>query len=280
MIQAPPDARLTLCGSLSLHPSPLGAAMHLAGYRALGLPFTYVPFQVSDLAGAIVGMRGLGVRGLGISMPYKQAVIPLLDTVDTVAAAIGAVNTVVNDGGHLTGHNTDAPGAVRAFEEIRPLAGARVLLLGAGGAAKALAHGFADRGARVTIANRDRARAAALAAATGARAAAGLDEVNRAGNYDAVVNATSVGMDHVEAKSPVPEAAIHPELLVMDIVYLPIETELVRAARRKGARVIHGGRMLLHQAARQFELYTGKDAPLEAMEAALLAQIGAPSPSP
>jgi shikimate dehydrogenase len=280
MIQAPPDARLTLCGSLSLHPSPLGAAMHLAGYRALGLPFTYVPFQVNDLAGAIIGMRALGVRGFGISMPYKQTVMPLLDAIDPVATAIGAVNTVVNDGGHLTGYNTDAPGAVRAFEEIRPLAGARVLLLGAGGAARALAHGFAERGARVTIANRDRARAAALAAATGARAAAGLDEVNRAGNYDAVVNATSVGMDHVDAKSPVPEAAIHPELLVMDIVYTPVETELTRAAGRRGAKVIHGGRMLLHQAARQFELYTGKDAPLAAMETALLAQIGGPSPSP
>ncbi|MEP7124663.1 MAG: shikimate dehydrogenase [Byssovorax sp.] len=283
MNQAPPDpadARLTLCGSLSLHPSPLGAAMHLAGYRALGLRFTYVPFQVVDLAGAIIGMRALGVRGFGISMPYKQTVMPLLDAIDPAAAAIGAVNTVVNDGGHLTGHNTDAPGAVRAFEEIRPLVGARVLLLGAGGAARALAHGFTSRGARVTIANRDRARATALAAATGARAAAGLDEANRAGSYDAVVNATSMGMDPVDAASPVPEAALHPELLVMDIVYKPIETELTRAARRKGATVIHGGRMLLHQAARQFELYTGKDAPLEAMESALLAQIGAPGPSP
>jgi shikimate dehydrogenase len=282
MIPAPTDpvARLTLCGSLSLHPSPLGAAMHLAGYAALGLPFTYVPFAVTDLAGAIVGMRALGVRGFGISMPYKQAVMPLLDTIDPAAAAIGAVNTVVNDGSHLTGHNTDASGAVRAFEEIRPLAGARVLLLGAGGAAKAVAHGFAERGARVTIANRDRARAAALAAATGARAAAGLDEANRAGSYDAVVNATSMGMDDVEAASPIPESALHPDLLVMDIVYKPIATELVRAAQRKGATVIHGGRMLLHQAARQFELYTGHDAPLGAMESALLAQIGPPSPSP
>ena len=280
MNQAAPDARLTLCGSLSLHTSPFGAAMHLAGYRALGLAFTYVPFQITDVAGALTGMRALGVRGFGISMPYKQTVMPLLDAIDPAATAIGAVNTVVNDGGQLTGYNTDAPGAVRAFEELRPLAGARVLLLGAGGAAKALAHGFTERGARVTIANRDRARAAALAAATGARAAAGLEEANRAGNYDAVVNATSIGMDHVEAKSPVPEAALHPELLVMDIVYTPIETELVRAARRRGATIVHGGRMLLHQAARQFELYTGKDAPLVAMESALLAQIGAPSPSP
>jgi shikimate dehydrogenase len=171
---------------------------------------------------------------------------------------------------------------VRAFEEVRPLDGARVLLLGAGGAARAIAHGFAARGARVTIANRDRARATALAAATGARAAAGLDEANRAGSYDAVVNATSIGMGamgDVDARSPIPEAALGPGVLVMDIVYKPIETELVRAARRKGAPVIHGGRMLLHQAARQFELYTGREAPLEAMEGALLAQIGPASPS-
>jgi shikimate dehydrogenase len=273
MIPAPPDARLTLCGSLSLHAVSLGAAMHLAGYRALDLAFTYVPFPVTDLAGAISGMRALGIRGFGISMPYKQTVIPLIDAVDPGAAAIGAVNTVVNDGGRLTGFNTDAPGAVRAFEEIRPLAEARVLLLGAGGAARAIAHGFSERGARVTIANRDRAKAAALAAASGGRAAAGLDEANRAASYDAVVNATSLGMGDVDATSPVPEAALGPELLVMDIVYKPIETELLRAAQRKGAQVIHGGRMLLHQAARQFELYTGKPAPLEAMERALLAQI-------
>lgn len=280
MIPAPPDARLTLCGSLSLHTSGLGAAMHSAGYRALGLAFIYVPFQVTDVAGAITGMRALGVRGFGISMPYKQTVMPLLDAIDPAAAAIGAVNTVVNDGGHLTGHNTDAPGAVRAFEEVRPLDGARVLLLGAGGAAKAIAHGFAARGARVTIANRDRAKATALAAATGARAAAGLDEANRAGSYDAVVNATSMGMGDIDARSPVPEAALGPDVLVMDIVYKPVETELLRTARRRGAPVIHGGRMLLHQAARQFELYTGATAPLAAMESALLAQIGATIPSP
>ena len=274
------DARLTLCGSLSLHTSSLGAAMHLAGYRALGLSFTYVPFKVTDLAGAILGMRALGIRGFGISMPYKQAVLPLLDVVSPLAAAIGAVNTVVNDDGRLTGYNTDAPGAVRAFEELQPLAGARVLILGAGGAARALAHGFTERGARVTIANRDRSRAAALAAATGARAAAGLDEANRAGSYDAVVNATSMGMSDVDPASPIPAAALHPAPLVMDIVYKRIATELVLAAHRKGARVIHGGRMLLHQAARQFELYTGQGAPLEAMEGALLAQIGQPAPSP
>jgi shikimate dehydrogenase len=247
--------------------------MHLAGYRALGLAFTYVPFKVGDLAGAIAGVRALGIRGVGISMPYKQAVIPLLDAMSPLAARISAVNTVVNDGGVLTGHNTDAIGAVRALEEVRPLTGARLLLLGAGGAARAIAHGAREAGALVCVANRDVGKAEAIAASVGA-SARGLDEAARAGDYDVVVNATSVGMAEVDPSSPVPEGAMRAGQVVMDIVYKPIETELVRAARRRGAAAVHGGRMLLHQAARQFELYTGAIAPLEAMDAALRAQIG------
>src|SRR5262245_32187926 len=108
---------LTLCGSLSLHPVSLGAVMHAAGYQALDLPFVYVPFRVTDLTGALAGMRALGIRGLGVSMPYKQAVMPLLDALSPLAERIGAVNTIVNDDGRLTGHNTDCLGAVRALEE-------------------------------------------------------------------------------------------------------------------------------------------------------------------
>ena len=99
--------------------------MHLAAYRTLDLPFTYVPFKVDDLRGAITGMRALGIRGFGVSMPYKVEIIPLLDALDPLAASIGAVNTVVNDGGRLTGYNTDADGAARALEEVTTLAGTR-----------------------------------------------------------------------------------------------------------------------------------------------------------
>ncbi len=269
----PPAPLVTLCGSLSLHPVGTGAAMHLAAYRALGLPFTYVPFRVTDLAGAVAGMRALGIRGLGVSMPFKQQILPLLDALDPLAARIGAVNTVVNDAGRLTGHNTDAVGAMRALEEARPLDGARILLLGAGGAARAIAFAASDRGARVTIANRSADRARALAEVAGAEAAP-PDEAARAGDYDVVINATSMGMREVSPASPVPEGAIRPGQVVMDIVYKPIATELVQAARRRGAIAVHGGRMLLHQAAGQFELYTGAGAPLAAMEAALLEQFG------
>jgi shikimate dehydrogenase len=247
--------------------------MHLAGYRALGLDFTYVPFAVDDdLEGAMRGMRALGIRGLGVSMPYKQAVIPLLDAVDPVAARIGAVNTIVNAGGRLTGHNTDWLGAVQALEESTGLQGARVLLLGAGGAARAIAFGLADRGAAVTVANRDLEKARHLAAAIGG-AAVPLDSAAFSLDYDVLVNATSRGMVEVDPHSPVPEAALRKGLVVMDIVYKPLLTELVEAARRRGAIAIHGGRMLLHQAAEQFRLYTRHEPPLAAMDEALRAQL-------
>ncbi|WP_437800278.1 shikimate dehydrogenase [Sorangium sp. So ce693] len=247
--------------------------MHLAGYRALGLDFTYIPFAVTDVEGATRGMRALGIRGLGVSMPYKQAVIPLLDELDPVAERIGAVNTIVNDDGRLRGHNTDWIGAVRALEEVTQLRGARVLLLGAGGAARAVAFGLAERGARVTVANRDLEKARQLAAAVGG-AAAPLDAAALARDHSVLVNATSLGMAEVDPRSPVPEEALREGLLVMDIVYKPMITELVAAARRRGATAVHGGRMLLHQAAEQFRLYTGREPPLDAMDEALRAQLG------
>lgn len=269
---APHDDRLTLCGSISLHPVSLGAAMHLAGYQALGLPFTYVPFAVTDIPGAVRGMRALGIRGLGVSMPYKQAVVPLLDDIDPVAAKIGAVNTLVNEGGRIIGHNTDWIGAVRAVEERRRLFGARALLIGAGGAARAIAYGLKERGAELSIANRDLAKASALAEEVHATAL-DLSALGRAGEYDVVINATSAGMREVDPRSVVPEGALREGMTVMDIVYKPIRTELFEAAVRRGAAAIHGGRMLLHQAARQFELYTQVGAPLDVMDKALKEQI-------
>ncbi|WP_437298696.1 shikimate dehydrogenase [Sorangium sp. So ce426] len=265
--------RLTLCGSMSRHPVTTGAAMHLAGYRALGLDFTYIPFAVTDVEGATRGMRALGIRGLGVSMPYKQAVIPLLDELDPVAERIGAVNTIVNNDGRLRGYNTDWIGAVRALEEATRLGGARVLLLGAGGAARAVAFGLAERGASVTVANRDLEKARQLAAAVGG-AAVPLDAAALSPDHGVLVNATSLGMAEVDARSPVPEEVLREGLLVMDIVYKPMITELVAAARRRGATAVHGGRMLLHQAAEQFRLYTGREPPLDAMDEALRAQLG------
>jgi shikimate dehydrogenase len=219
-------------------------------------------------------MRALGIRGFGVSHPFKQEVMPLLDDIEGVARRIAAVNTIVNDGKErLVGHNTDWVGAIRALEESRPLTGTRVLLLGAGGAARAIAFGLHERAARTTIANRDLGKAEALAAETGATAAA-FDETTRAADYDVVINATTLGQSDGSVASPVPAESLRAGQLVMDIVYKPVHTLLVKAAARCGASVVHGGRMLLHQAAAQFELYTGRPAPLAVMDEALRRSIG------
>jgi shikimate dehydrogenase len=271
----------TVCGSLSLHPVSLGAAMHRAGYAALGLDFVYLPFGVTDVRGAITGMRALGIRGLGISMPYKLEVMAWLDAIEPAAAAIGAVNTVVNDAGRLTGHNTDAWGAVRALEErLGALQGTRLLLLGAGGAARAVAHALRGAGVELAIANRDLEKARALAAATGAEALSWDAMPAALAARAVVVNATSMGMAEVDAASPIPASALRADLCVMDIVYKPVRTRLVEEAAARGATVVDGTRMLLFQAMRQFELYTGREAPRAAMERALLEQLGGPLSQP
>jgi shikimate dehydrogenase len=264
-------AGITLCGSLSLHAVTLGAAMHEAGYRALGLRWHYVPFEVNDLVGAIAGMRALDIRGFGISMPYKLEVIELLDDIDPLAARIGAVNTVVNERGRLIGHNTDWIGAARALGEALPLEDARVLVLGAGGAARAVGYGLREAGAAIAVSNRSDTRGETLARELGADHIAWRSRKELEG-FDAVVNATSLGMDG--RTSPLSSATLRQDLVVMDIVYKPLDTVLLDEARRAGATTVHGGRMLLHQAAEQFELYTGQPAPLAAMDAALLGEIG------
>ena len=262
-----PSELLTLCGSISHHPGPLGSLLHRAGYAALGLPFTYVPFRVTDLDAAIGGMRALGIRGFGVSMPFKLAVMKYLDAIEPLAQRIGAVNTIVNEGGRLTGYNADADGAAEALAEATPVAGKKVLLVGAGGGARAIAHALTARGAQLHIVNRSREAAAQLATAAGGTAGE-LGDLQSLSRFDVLVHATPLGM----ADQPgmiVPEDAISPALVVMDIVYKPVRTALIEAATRRGARVVHGGRMLLHQAFRQFELYTGHKAPREAMGRAL-----------
>lgn len=266
-------APITLCGSIAGLAGPLGRSIHEAGYRELGLAFTYVPFEVRDLAGAIVGMRSLGIRGFGVSHPFKQRVMPLLDALDPLAERIGAVNTIVNDSGRLVGHNTDWIGAVRALEEHRALRQAQVLLLGAGGAARAVAFGLRQREAQLTIANRDAAKAAKLADETGSTTAA-WDPSGPLSDYEIVINATALGQTDVDPRSPIAKSSIVPGQIIMDIVYKPTRTQLIDDARAAQAIAVHGGRMLLYQAVAQFELYTGRTAPFDAMEATLRKMTG------
>ncbi|MCX7276178.1 MAG: shikimate dehydrogenase [Burkholderiales bacterium] len=261
----------TLCGSIMGQPMSFNVRMHNAAYQALGLPYTFVCFGIDDPVAGVAAIRALGVRGMNVSMPFKQAVMPHLDALDATARDIGAVNTINNLDGHLTGYNTDCVGAVRALEEAGPLAGQRVALLGAGGAGRAVAYGLRGAGAQVTIFNRTAERGQALADDFGLRFGGGLGDFDAAG-FDTVVNATAAGF-RAPDMNPL-EGLLAPHLLVMDAAFLPLRTKLLRDAEALGCRTIGGTRMMLHQACGQIELYTGcARAPIEAMETALLDEI-------
>jgi shikimate dehydrogenase len=253
-------------------------AMHDAAFAALGLNARYVAFDVAPEAvgDAVRGMRALGVRGLNVTVPHKQAVMPFLDEIADDAAIIDAVNVIHNTDGRLVGHNTDAVGLLRSLEEAgMGMKGADVALLGAGGAARAVVRAARLARARsVTIINRTLSKAEALAAAFSSDAM----PVSAPGpgnpafdsgvkNAKIIVNATSLGMMESDA------APLNFELLdtghcVIDIIYNPWETALLRAARESGARTLNGFGMLVHQAAESFHIWTGRPAPIEAMRRA------------
>lgn len=260
----------TLCGSIMGTPFTFNVKVHNAAYRALGLDYTFVCFGVEDVPGAIAAVRALGIRGLNVSMPHKQAVIPHLDALDATARDIGAVNTINHVDGRLTGYNTDCIGAVRALEEITTLPGRRIALLGAGGAARAIAYGVRNAGATLTVFNRSAERGQALARDFGLAFGGTLDAFDPAG-FDGVINATAAGFRAPEV-NPI-AGRLAPHLFVMDVAFIPVDSRLVRDARALGCRAIDGTRMLLHQFCGQIELYTGHPAPLEAMSAALLDEI-------
>lgn len=241
--------------------------MHRAAYEALGLDAVYLAFDVvpERLADAIRGARALSIAQLSVSLPHKEAVIPLLDDVDETAQRIGAVNTIVRKDGRLVGSNTDWLGAVRALERERPLAGARAVVLGAGGAARGVVYGLLQRRAQVVVLNRSLPKAEALAQALGAHGAGSLEDLARH-PCDVLVNTTSVGLRAEE--SPVAAAAIPAGALVMDAVYEPERTQLLRDAEARGARTLGGKWMLVLQAAEQLRLWSGREAPLDVMAAA------------
>ena len=212
--------------------------------------------------GAMAGARALGVRQLAISIPHKRAVMEHLDEVDEVARRIGAVNTVTRTAERLVGANTDWLGAVRALEREVELKGARAVVLGAGGTARALVYGLVERGARVVVLNRTPKSAGALADELGAEGAGPLADLART-PHDVLVNTTSVGLGRDE--SPVEASAIAAGSVVMDAVYEPEVTRLLRDADARGARCLSGRWMLIHQAAEQLRIWTGREAPIEVM---------------
>lgn len=247
-------------------------------FRACGLPFVYLAFDVapSELGAAVRGMRALGFRGWNVTIPHKVAILEHLDEVEETAREIGAVNTVVSRDGRLIGYNTDSEGYLRSLvaETGLELAGQRVLILGAGGAARAVTHALADSGVEsITIANRTREKAERLAKSLGRKVdarAVSLTELKRVvPETTLLVQTTSVGMYPKTEAIPIDPSLLHAGMTVSDLIYRPRKTLLLREAEARGARVHGGLGMLLHQAALAFEKWMGRPAPVEVMRDAL-----------
>jgi shikimate dehydrogenase len=260
--------------------------MHNAAFRKLGLDFVYMPFRVlkEDLPQAVDGLQALGVRGFNVTMPHKVAIIPLLDKLDPLAEKIGAVNMVVNDDGCLTGYNTDGPGALQALvEHGADPENKNVVVLGAGGASRAISYVLAQRGARLTILNRkeelDWAHNIARLIKDSLGAVVKVDELGHQQLNSALtaaeilVNATSVGMSPEAGKSPVPAEVLGKPLVVLDIIYNPMQTKLLQDAAAAGCRTIGGVEMLVRQGVLCFEKWTGRKAPVETMRRAAIKKL-------
>ena len=257
----------------------LSPAMHNAALAAAGLDYVYVPFEVEPerLGEAAQAIRALGIVGINVTIPHKEAIIEYMDEVSEEARLIGSVNTIHNHEGRLKGYSTDGEGFLESLrsEGFGP-EGKRAVVLGAGGSAKAAVYAMAKSGVRVTVANRTPERGAALAEQI--NAILSRDSVDalplteseglqrRIREADLLVNCTSVGMSPNTGDTPCPKEMLHPRLLVYDLVYNPVRTRLLSEAEEVGARSMNGVKMLVHQGAESFRIWLHRDPPLDTME--------------
>ncbi|MCE5257608.1 MAG: shikimate dehydrogenase [Chloroflexi bacterium] len=260
----------------------LSPAMHNAAFGALNLDWVYAPFAVSpeQLPAAVAAIRALGLRGVNATVPHKEALVALMDDLTPEARAIGAVNTILVEEGRLLGHNTDAVGFERTLQRAGfDARGKHALVLGAGGAARAVVYALLRSRAQVVLLNRSPRRAVELLSRLGASAATGAltaSEVGKwAGHVQLVVNATSLGMWPQVEGTPWPqEIPFPPDVLLCDLVYNPRRTPLVGQALQAGARCIDGLWMLVYQGAEAFRLWTGQQPDAELMFRAADDQLG------
>ena len=239
----------------------LSPMIHNGAFERLGRNAVYLAFEVKDLEEALRGIRGLGVRGVSVTIPFKTEVIPFLDKVEGLAKKIGAVNTIVNRGGKLIGYNTDCDGALEALEEKINLKRKRVLLLGAGGAARAIGFGLKGRDCQLIVSNRSRKRGETLSRELKCHflPMSSLFEL-AAGELEAdiLINATSVGMYPRQRETPFPKRLFKEGMMVMDIVYQPLQTRLLREANARRCLTINGLEMLVRQGVAQLMIWTGR----------------------
>jgi shikimate dehydrogenase len=257
----------------------LSPVLHNAAFAALGLDWAYLAFEVAEGAGsaAVTAVRALGLEGLSVTMPHKADAAGAVDRLSPTAERLGVVNTVVRRGSLLLGESTDGDGFIDALRADRGFdpAGRRCVILGAGGAARAVVLALAEAGAaEVVVVGRTPSRAEGTAALAGSLGRVGVAE--DASEADLVVNATPVGMEGTTTSGlPVDPRLLGGGQLVADLIYAPAVTAFLEAARARGAATVNGLGMLVHQAGRQFHLWTGNAAPLDAMSAAALAAIAA-----
>ena len=256
--------------------------MHNAAFREMGMDYVYVPFWVKpeQLAAAVDGFKATNVAGINITLPHKKAVLPLMDSVSQEAELIGAVNTMVFKDGMVEGHNTDARGLVASLREegVDDIEGMNIVILGAGGGAQAVVVGLALEGAdRIIIANRTHEKAVRLAETIGEKTGVQMEGVslndNRLPEYIAgsglLVSTITAGMD-TSIPLVINPGWLHENLTVCDIVYVPPETNLLKAAAERGSKTVGGMGMLVHQGAISFQLWTGKQPPVSIMRRALM----------
>jgi 3-dehydroquinate synthase len=245
----------------------LSPVMHTRAFAVSGYQGVYLPFRIDDIAQALAAMKALNMRGASVTLPHKIRVMAHLDHVDEMARKIGAVNTILNQDGILTGYNSDALGAVAALSESGSLEDRRVVIIGAGGAARAVGYGIRENKGRVIVVNRTEKAGQALAADLGGDFCP-LSEIQTI-DGDMLINTTPVGMfPHVD-QTPVPASFFKPHMTVMDIIYTPLESRLLKEAAAAGCETINGLPMFVHQGAFQFECWTGLPAPVETMRTAV-----------
>jgi len=259
----------------------LSPAIHNAAFQKLGLNFVYLAFQVEAIGDAVKGLRALGnFRGASVTIPHKVAAVPFLDMVEPTARHIGAINTIVATGGALTGYNTDATGALRALREgAVALKGRHVIMLGSGGAARAIAFALGTEAGidRLTILGIDVRERIALARDLQSNTEMTVQELpldegalrTVLPDTHVLIHCTPMGMWPNVHETSVPATLLHPGLTVMDIVYNPRDTKLLKDAKAAGCRTIPGLEMFFHQAAAQFELWTNQAAPADVMRSVL-----------
>ncbi|MDV6373018.1 shikimate dehydrogenase [Deinococcus arenicola] len=252
----------------------LSPQMHRAAFAHAGIAGDYVARRVlaADLPEAVAGLRGPDILGANLSLPHKESVLALLADLSPAAQAIGAVNTIIHRGGRLRGDNTDAPGFLAALADAGAPTGGLGVVLGAGGAARAAVYALKQAGYEVLIVNRTHARAQALAAELGGRAA--WMETAPWGAVTLVVNASSAGLNAPEDSPLSTFPPLNPSALVYDMVYRPAETRLLRDARAAGLRTENGLGMLAHQARLAFMAWTGTDVPVSVFLGALAGSGG------